>query len=201
MVTAEIIDRFAKTARPIIRQYFRADSCVASTRITIEVLSRFGIKARPFQVSPVAMNRQYAALLKAHGGWPSVEVFEEWKEQDPTIWSLGIDPVESNDKRYAGHLVARTGRYIIDASADQLTRVPRGIIVPGVIVLEHNERFFRGEQNLIKNLELGGVVLYSIPAVENNTYLDAPDWRKTEHIRPVIKEIIEALNVRQRKSS
>ena len=42
--------RLIEVGRPLILQYWRPDSCIASTRIAVEVLRANGHRARPMAV-------------------------------------------------------------------------------------------------------------------------------------------------------
>ena len=166
-------------ARPV----FREDSCIACTRITIEVCAYFGVPARPQPVKVAAWTAR-AWELKDTALPP-----DQWPRE---AWSTGILTGEqpSRPGRWNGHLVAVTATDLIDPSLSQLSRPDRGLhlaaaaftIPPG---------WQDGEQ---ARITLGdGTVLVYIP-VTNHGYRASPHWsRRSPTIRRVVGAAIRAL--------
>lgn len=64
----EILRGFAEIARPIIREAYGPNSCIASTRIVIDVLTRFGLEVQPVSVTAQVWNRAYHECLSRRSG-------------------------------------------------------------------------------------------------------------------------------------
>ncbi|QBR93767.1 hypothetical protein [Nocardioides euryhalodurans] len=101
----------------------RPNSCIRSTRLTVEVLGLMGLSARPVAVHAIAFNAEARGLVDQGvpmDAWPS------------SAWSVGIAPT-ADDDGWPGHLVAQVripgwpGRTIIDSTSDQLHRPEHGI--------------------------------------------------------------------------
>ena len=102
-----------------VLETFRQDSCIASTRVVIDVLDYFGIVARPRPVAAVAFNPEgYQLFLK---GVP----LEEWPKSAHSVGVKGTGPHVGD--RWDGHLVAVNETHLFDASLDQMSRPEQGI--------------------------------------------------------------------------
>jgi hypothetical protein len=185
-----VLTRYAEIARPLILGNFREDSCIASTRVTVEVLGRLGIKARPLPVRFVTVNEAQFQRMQEIGRWPTAEEYAQWKEETPEVWSVGID--ETPGRRpdgYPGHLVAIAGPYLIDASASQFSRPAKGIHLPDVLVLDHGGELDRG---LLRINPAGGMIFYG--TLQNPPeYKSAPDWRERSRTADIIQQIVQEL--------
>jgi len=93
-----------------------AKSCVASTRIAIEVLKKFNISARPLPVRVQAYNAVAQRLLE--------EGKREQIMTSNTAWSIGLGYDTRKLKHgFPGHLVSYViDRYLLDLTIDQLSR-------------------------------------------------------------------------------
>ena len=76
-------------ARPIVRQQWRADSCIASTAIAIDVLDYFGLAAKPLACRTAVWNRQLVERVEAEGRTPDPEELHQWC-RECGAWSVGI---------------------------------------------------------------------------------------------------------------
>jgi hypothetical protein len=122
------LDEVAQAARAAVLESFRPDSCIATTRVTIDVLAYFGYTGQPLAVKTAVFNQHAWRLL--HAGVP----VSEWP---PEAHSIGIGGAgQHRPGRWDGHLVAVTTTHMIDGSLDQMSRPARGIILPGPGVFE-----------------------------------------------------------------
>lgn len=197
----EPLETFAKVARDEILLDFKIDSCIASTRITIEVMRRLKVKARPLAVEATVYNEGFHDAVTAEG-WPDTsdtEAFHAWCDKH-NAWSLGIDRSQSQgDMRWPGHLVALVGRspYLVDAAADQMSRPKKGIEMPGVFVQPlYQTGFVTGQQPAIFTGEEDGkvkqVVVYrAFP--DDRSYNTAPDWKEPNRFMPAVERIVKHL--------
>lgn len=113
--TEMIVDSFAAVARPIIRGSYAANSCIASTRVALDVLHRFGLRAT-------------ALVARA-------AVFNE-----ATLTESDALAAEGADRLVV--IVERA--LLVDASAKQAHRLQPGIELPGVLVMPVRTRFIAG---------------------------------------------------------
>lgn len=130
--TATVLTGLVRHARDPIRQHFRADSCIASTRIGLDVLAYFGVRAEPLALSVLIFNTAAIELLE--GGMHMNELAEVLHDipvsREGGPWSMGLglggDP-EPN--KWAGHLVISLPyvRTMLDLSIEQANRPHKGL--------------------------------------------------------------------------
>lgn len=110
-------------------------SCVASAKITTEVLRSIGIGARPMAASVIVGTDGWVRRMET-GDRPTAETWDDWWEQD-RAYSLGIayDPEPSAGAWHAHMIVLAAGqRYLVDPSLDQLARPQRDLPLEPVVV-------------------------------------------------------------------
>lgn len=112
----------ARAVRQAVLAEFRVDSCIASTRVTIEVCRYWGLMARP---QPTRVQAFTPTAWKLRDELVSLPV-EQWP---PGAYSVGVAGGDHAPGRWNGHLVAVQGRWIIDPSIDQLARPQHGLLV------------------------------------------------------------------------
>jgi hypothetical protein len=198
----DIVHALAEHARPIIRQDYRADSCIVSTLIGIEALRYFGIPAVAQSVRVRAFNRMMAAHVVA-GEIDTDRPCEYWTPIDGS-WGVGIGfgVYDANGQRtgdpqrhgWDGHLVIRCDKFqapvMIDLSIDQVSRPQHdliaepfcGLLPSGWPTPPDNMAVFEFEH---------AVLAYDVHADES--YLDSPDWRLAKRARPTTGRVIKKL--------
>jgi hypothetical protein len=191
----ELLDLYAVIARPEILAEASEDSCILSTRVTMAVLDRFGYTAKPLKVTLTLGNAKMVELVYKHG-WPeSEEVFKQWLDEYPELWTIGIGFGATPDEpgKWPGHLVATVGPYLVDASASQGARPQRGITPPPVIVSEMPVGFITGRQRFpIMHPKGEQFAIYDADP-KNLTFKDAPDWTQPDRYMPIAKRIIRKM--------
>lgn len=128
-----VVAAVMKVARPVLLSVFEPRSCIASTRIGIDVLAYFGITALPISLFMVVHNAEAVQLFS--DGYTNEEVQAIYNTDGhlPTSvggpWSIGIGG-EGGDG-WAGHLMVGLPQYrlLIDLSADQANRTHKNIII------------------------------------------------------------------------
>src|SRR5687767_2944353 len=91
-----IVKALVSTARPVIRQYFGPDSCIASTRIGIDALARFGVKSEAIGVSAFAYNQGYLQKMnELDRPAQTHEELLEW-EKETGAWNVACGARKSN---------------------------------------------------------------------------------------------------------
>jgi hypothetical protein len=196
MKLEKLLSRLEACARPIILEYFRPDSCIASTHILIRVLDYFGVHADPMPLKIVVGNKSFWRLVAAGIIPPaSVQLLDEHK-----AWSVGIDGKgerldAAGAPGYRGHLVAYCPqhKFFLDGSLDQANRPHKNIIVPGLIRVAVPRLFF---SELDPHLALH--VDFVDCAVEyyrhdDFSFRSAIDWLDHKRVKAPVKRIVEQL--------
>jgi len=188
MTVEEILKVYTRIARPIILEYFRKDSCIASTRITIEVFSRLGFKAIPFACHVQIFNDKFREIFEREKHWPTKGEMEKWITQG--AWSIGFGYGDHKGERYIGHLVAIVeNKYLIDSSIDQAERPHKEIFFPAILVTEVKRDFRRGKENLTIINDRGTVMVYE-PKIKDRKWEVSPDWTVISRHRPAVGRIL-----------
>lgn len=156
----------------IIRQ-----SCIASTKVTLEVLRELGVLARPMICSVQAFNKPMADRLD-RGEVPTADDAWTWWEEDGS-WSVGVqiqDPPQPG--ALGAHLVAIVQRsLLVDASLDQMDRPQRGIrLGPSVFGMpdEQYRHFMDGGQVAVTDNE--GTVIVYVASPMDRRFQESKDW-------------------------
>jgi hypothetical protein len=164
-----------------VLESFREDSCIASTRVLIDVLDYFGVVARPVPMRVLAFNAEAYPLFTGGVG------VADWPD---SAWSVGIAASGKHKPgRWDGHLVAFTSTHLLDASLDQMSRPARGIKLTGGafrLPSEHDSAVLQWQRT-------DGVVLI-YERIEDNYWRRSGNWsRRTRAIRHTIGTSIREL--------
>ena len=188
MTVEEVLKVYTRIARLIILEYFRKDSCIASTRITVEVFSRLGFKAIPLPCQVQIYNSKFREIFEREKHWPTKEEMEKWITKG--AWGIGIGFGDHKGEGYWGHLVTIVeNRYLIDSSIDQAERPSKEIFLPAILVTEVNRDFRRGREKLTIINDRGTVMVYE-PKIRDQKWEATPDWTKISRHTPAIELIL-----------
>jgi len=149
-----LISEFLSYARPLILEYFDPDSCIASTRVTIETMKYFGLDFKPLVTQALVFNKP--AWTHFRDNELEVNDMEAWGKIDGS-WSIGLGyPPNENYKGFVGHLIAysKSLSKIIDCSLDQATRWQHGIFVKPMMFNVDTELFKKGNFFILGNVVL-----------------------------------------------
>ena len=182
----------------------RRNTCVLSTRLLMEIFSRFEVRVRPIPVAAVALNPAAAVAWRTRApreAWgPKSGAFmryiapngdpnpiltnmplpsdETWVDSAPT-------PERLDGKRtgWDAHLILRMvspygGFYWIDLTAAQFNNPARDLAFPDIGVIR-STGMPEGHESLILDADNGGLVMYRILPPQSHVarlYRDAPDW-------------------------
>ena len=125
MTRLEVIYAFVRLARPIMVRAIGRQSCIASTRITIEVMARFGIVAEP---APCKLIAQCDALKLVYLSGFSGKEKREMSRKAKSFTTRRHNP---HDRGWCGHVVAVIeNRIWLDASLDQIHSPEHGFEIP-----------------------------------------------------------------------
>lgn len=188
--------------RPRVLEHFSPDSCVTTTRITLDVLDYFGVAAKPLPVSVIVLNDEAYDILR-RGGTRDDVAREVWKwnaTQPGGPWTIGLG-FDVEDAA-AGHVAVALPRLnqVADFSIDQVSRRHKNLVVEPVV-------FDVDGDVLSPEWEGAGVTFDAVPPPVHLLYRPAapryrgsPNWRRTgsapdsrEVFRRLTADIIRAV--------
>lgn len=188
------VKAFAAVARPIIRSEYDVDSCIASTRIAIDVFHHFGLQARPMVARMRVFNPAMGRCFGETGPYDAT-AFERC-DREHGARTASIEYAVGREIPagcWAGHLVALVERQLlVDASADQASCPHNSIYLPGVLIAPVTPKFRAGLAQLIISSGDGCGILYD-PYPSERSYRSAPYWKSSPTSQLVTNAIIAAM--------
>jgi hypothetical protein len=185
MKAERLLAALAYVAPPVFEAHgMRPDCCVAATRAGVEVLGRWGIKARPMLCEAEAFNAPWRAGDRTPG----------------RAWAVAIDAQSVGDG-LAGHLVivGKMGRehFLLDLSARQMHRPHKGIFIPQGLCIRTGGPLMDDCWSVGADLPEGGGLAYRAhPSPEIVRYQTAPDWKlPTPGHRQTHASVVSALRL------
>lgn len=196
--------------RPIILSAFNPDSCIASTKIGLEVLSYFGIAAKEYPVSIMALNEEAMNFLREHDGDLFALKDETMKytvAQEGGPWTVGLGAPDLPELRpngtvgWPGHLVIGIRRWnrLLDLSLDQVSRPHKNMPLHATVfdVPEFWWDITEERQPTVLTDGKSGTILLLMHR-HDTTYRKAPNWKGISGgdkvtMRAVTGQIITAL--------
>jgi len=136
-------------SRREMRKYFTASSCIATTRVVVDLFEHFGFGAAPLHVDTSVWNPAWVSALRC-GDQPSYSLSKEatdrWMDERGA-WNIGTNEAAMDEP--VRHLVAYIPALscVIDASIDQFNRPARKINLPKCV------RFSIEPESLNRNYE------------------------------------------------
>lgn len=197
-----VFDAMQQVARPIIREHFNADSCIASTRIGINVLRYFGIGAKPLPLSVLVFNAEAANLIHEQGLEEFVRVI---KLQDPTTpsgpWSIGVgarrNPIDIALDAWQGHLIIEVPAYTayMDLSIDQVNRPLKNIdVTPHWFNLEPDDPWVTGEVPVMEmNADDGTMLVLDRRVPDPDGFRKSTNWTGNNGVSAVLQDCTERI--------
>jgi hypothetical protein len=186
-----LVAALAATARAEILRDFRADSCIVSTRIALEVLRRFGVGGYALSVRAMIANAPFLERLKGGAAPPAGhEDALRWAAEDGA-WLIGLGFGEAGPGRWPGHLVViAERRWLVDLSLDQASRPQRSIVLRPLVAVV-GEPFLRGRKAL--EVPMGGSLVRYEAVPRDRSYRNAPDWDDPRRWAPAVQRIVARL--------
>lgn len=191
----DVINAFAQTTRPVILRYFNRRSCIASSRVAIEVLQYFGVEARAI---PVRFVVRVPSLKMAFVSGLSPEEKRTAKRDAGEFVELQPGPeIRGGGSGWDGHVIVDAGGCLVDPSFDQaldaiaqqgrvqIDASPRVAVFPldGRELPDYFEARFTGV------LDDGTQIHIEYVRTADESFQLAPAW-ETDHLEPAIAEII-----------
>ena len=186
-----LLSRFSEVARPEILKDHLPNSCVASTWITIEVVRQFGFSATPLEVRLTVGNAEYRRLRDQHGRPPRTnEELVDWGNRHGA-WTIGVG-WDQESGGIGGHVVALLeGRYLVDASIEQVTDASHEIVPPPVLWGLLDPLFLYGQKPL-QRMDTGGLFVEYILHPTAVRYEQLPDWGHNPETDGAVERIVAA---------
>jgi hypothetical protein len=187
-----MIRLYSKIATPIFRKHFMATRCLNSTRVCLEVMRAFNVRAVPMSVKTIAMNKIYAENLRILGRWPEPAELTSWIADG--AWALGSGTREeaAGPNDWPGHLVAVVQDFLVDSAAIQLSRPLKNIEIPDIFIGAVTPRFMKGKQVLMFRDERGAQLSYHA-RLDDTSYETASGFTPHESNLEVAAAIIKAM--------
>lgn len=193
-----LLDAVVRVARPLIREHFNADSCIASTRIGMDVLAHFGVAAVEMPLMAFLFNHEAIKLFEA--GMTSQEIGEHVRgisvEQEGGAWTLGVGapgaPTVSGREGWTGHLVATIpdAGVILDLSLDQASRPQKNMLLKPCWFIVEDEAFWVDPKGRTTIINEAGAMMLDRDALGGTTYKASPNWkRKTSTPAPIFRDV------------
>lgn len=185
----EILHRLLVCGRPEILKEFRADSCIGSTAIGLDVLTHFGVLAEPLPVKLSIFNAPYVKRIENGSDWPNREILVRWGEEDGS-YSVGIGFGAQEKNKWAGHLVLLVeNKWLADLSIDQANR-PKYNMTFNPYAAEVDADFLAGKVPRI--IKENGCVI-RIELIKDRGFLSSPDWMFANRRKPLVDRIIQKI--------
>lgn len=189
-VDNRVLALLVERVRPRMLEYFTRDSCVAATRIGLDLCDAFGIHAKPIPVTMTALNREYLAIPhlpneERDALWSQVAAGAFTARTAGGPWRVDVNsPDAAASADGAGHVIIGVPAtpshptMLIDVSADQADRPHKNIHIPHPIATTPDSTFLTtvGAQHTVA-LPEGGAVIYQ--RTNSRTYTRSPNWRRT----------------------
>lgn len=185
-------------ARPLVRQYYRSDSCIASAWIVCATLRHFGFNAKPMGVHCEVFNAEYIRALAIGARPPNAdeppEQITAWFEKHGAhSISLGaLTPGAPTWATEAAHVVVLSGAYLIDTSVDQASRPAKGIDLPPAIFARMPVEWAKGGVWQIMPMPGGGMIRYRAHPNEHG-WVKSVSWQDDGYDRRVRDKIVSTL--------
>lgn len=171
-----LIDYLLTDGRRLILEKFEPASCIASTRIGLEVLRSRGIECYPQATRVEALNPRAVEATKKGQGYAL------------GTYSLGVEGTGAYDPAgsWDGHLVIvfkdAKGEVLLDLSADQMNRPQHGLRVEPVAVR-------LGAKGWPVGLMLPGGGAIAWERIRSRGYRQARDWSTRSRWEDVVAKI------------
>ncbi len=181
---------FEREATPVLARGFMATRCVNATRICLDVMHAFNVRAIPMSVQAIAMNKIYRTKLDKLGRFPTSDELKAWLDEG--AWALGVDirdaATDADKNAWGGHLVAIVQDWLVDAAAIQLSRPQHGIELPDIFVGETSRRFLKGKAP-VRFANDAGAMLYYTARLDDESWKTLPGFERHPYNAEASQEI------------
>lgn len=201
-----VLDAVTTHARPILLENFRPDSCIASTKVGIDVLAYFGLRGQPMAVSAMLFNAEAMRLLSEGTSMEDLHAMMTAipADQSGGPWSLGLGVGAQQPGAWAGHLVIALPDYrtIVDLSADQASRPHKNMTVETFHAVIDNPDWWSGTDPLVSfETSDGATLMLDRRTPDPDGYRTAPNWRATGSSSPALYKSMTGRIIRAVKAA
>lgn len=193
-----------KFARDEILKEFSVTSCIASTRIAIDVMGAYGIEAQPLPVSLMVFNKEAKKILEQSGSDEFKKIVDrQHPEAEGGPWSVGLGVTShTEDNEWAGHLIVAVPQHgaYLDLSCDQASRPHKNIeLTPHYFDLEMDDPWLTGKSPVLL-LESNTGLLLSLDrrAPDPDGFRQSPNWtgegQSAEPLRRVTRRVMALMD-------
>lgn len=170
-------------------QFDRRDLCIYTTRVAIDVAAYFRIEARPIPCRVFLCNSQFSRHID---------------EGDPDInkhaaadgsHSVGVGFGGPDRDKWDGHLITAADGVFADFSIRQAERADHGIVTGDAII---GPLPSVGDVWGCQEQSSGTRVEYQL--IENNKYLNAPDWKNRKRRNALVGSLIRLIKQQQQNA-
>lgn len=205
MSLLDVLELIGPPLRKLILTSYGPDSCIASTRIGIDVLEGLGLTARPLMVEAQLFNAPMLKLLESGVLDDMHDQAERERLFDETgAWGMGIgmrDPKRTDLGPLNGiHVVAIVQEYALwDLAIDQASRPQHNMAIGRPLAVQASDGFLQGTEALvISEAHDLGAVRYR-PKPKDTRYTLSPNWQPDGHDAGRRAEIVDAALARLRQ--
>ncbi len=169
-----VIAAYRDVASKVLPRHLSPDRCVNATAICLRVLRKYRVPAEAISVEAECHNADAGLAVD--------------KDGDPYSAFLSKEP---GTEGWIGHVVAVAAGLLIDSAASQMSRPPRGILVPEVLLVPlQYPPPEDGWQSFISSGS--GIVVRYRAHPEDRGHLELPGWRNPYN-RRVVREIVKGM--------
>lgn len=182
----------------ILPKRYRPDSCIAATRILVDVLTELHVPVRPLAVTVHIFNQAFVERSDQEGRLPSgPDELNCWLTECGA-WSIGLGELDPDSVpepgRWNGHLAAVAwGHILVDLTVAQANRPAKNINLPALVV-HLNEEELTGQKR--KAIAINDCEVYYRARPENRSFLRAIDWqhpRRHDVATKILRKVREIL--------
>jgi hypothetical protein len=201
-----VLDAVTEQARPILLEEFRADSCIASTKVGLDVLAYFGMRGEPLAVSAMLFNAEAMTMLNEGTSMEDLHAVMKAipADQPGGPWSLGLGVGSSQPGTWAGHLVVALPQYrtIVDLSADQASRPHKGLTVETFHAVIDNTEWWSGEDPIVTfGTSEGATFVLDRRSPDPEGFRSAPNWQAKGSSSPALYKALTGRIIRAVKAA
>jgi hypothetical protein len=162
------------------------DSCIACTRIAVDTLREFGVRAQPLAVEVTVHNAAAAAHIER--GEPE----GTFDDREARSFGLGFAPHDLGDDIYNGHVVCIVERRVmLDLTLPQASHPEHGVQLPPATFEPLPADFVKGGGAVFS--APGGCVVVYRAHPEERGFLALPHWTDRSFTRPFVRRVIARL--------
>lgn len=179
-----VIAALLDIAREEILKVFTPESCIASTRITLDVLQYFGVPGKPIPVAVTIFNEEARQILDRDGLDAVAAAVNARSTQDVDgPWTIGLGVATPAREPGAGHVAVAIPSLstIVDLSLDQANRARKNITLgPVALKIPDDLAFMRepGERIVytIRSTPEAAPVTVMYQHEREHRYRQSPNW-------------------------